>query len=140
LVEQVILSTPKTRATRKTTPKKTVTKKVAAPKVTKPKATKVTKKPPAKPKAKSATVKKAAASGKKVIAVKGKHRPCTTEEPLPSPFGCEVPSELDEGYKGGVYRASEGWSDLRRMTYLDDEEAGRTENPKGQGIDACLSR
>jgi hypothetical protein len=140
LVEQVILSTPKKKATRKTTPKKTATKKVAAPKAIKPEATKVTKKSPAKPKAKSATVKKAAASGKKVIAVKGKGRPRTAEEPPPSPVCCEHPSELDEGYKRGVYRASEGWFDLRRMTYLDDEEVGRTENPKGRGIDAYLSR
>jgi hypothetical protein len=140
LIEEVIRSTPKEKGTRKTTPKKTAAKKVAAPKVIKPKATKVTKRSPAKPKAKSATVKKAAASGKKVIAVKGKRRPRMAEEPLPSPVCYGDHSELNEGYKRGVHRAGEGWFELRRMIYLDDDEVGRIENPKVRGIDAYLCR
>jgi hypothetical protein len=45
---------------------------------------------------------------------------------------------LNEAYKRGVYSASPGWFDLRRMTYLDDDESGRIENQKERGIDTYL--
>lgn len=86
------------------------------------------------------SLKKTAASGRKVIAVKGKRRPRMAEEPLPSPIGYDDPSELNEAYKRGVYRISKGWFDMRTMTYLDDDEVGRLEKQKERGIDAYLSR
>jgi hypothetical protein len=47
---------------------------------------------------------------------------------------------LDETYKRGLYRTSEGWFDMRTMAQLDIDEVGRLEKHRERGIDAYLSR
>jgi hypothetical protein len=112
LIEEVVPSTPKKTIKKKTVPNKAAAKKAATPKVMKPTASEVTKKiSPAKPKAKTATAKKTAGNGVRLILSKGKRRPRMAEEPLPSAIGYDGPSELNEAVKGGgVDKAKKGWT------------------------------
>lgn len=61
------------------------------------------------------------------------------EDALPSPVGYdEGSSELHEAFKRGVYRAADGWFDMKKMDYLGVVEAEAESVEKERGVD-CLT-
>ncbi len=53
------------------------------------------------------------------------------EEALPSPVGYDDSSKLHQAFKRGVYRAADGWFDMKKMDYLGQEDADRVEKERG---------